>query len=74
MGKYCLSVLERQGLPAGGNTPVCTSPPALASSNRSRLLAAAQTVGLLPTHCAPAMDSPVIQAAYVQSAYAYVEV
>lgn len=31
-------------------------------------------MGLLPTHCPPAMDSAAIQAAYVQSAFAYIEV
>ncbi len=33
-----------------------------------------QTVGLLPTHCIAAMDSAAIQAAYVQSAFGYIEV
>jgi hypothetical protein len=33
-----------------------------------------QTVGLLPTHCPPAMDSAAIQAAYVQSGFAYMDV
>ncbi|EFN51722.1 hypothetical protein CHLNCDRAFT_139890 [Chlorella variabilis] len=32
-----------------------------------------QSMGLLPTHCPPAMDSAAIQAAYVQSAFAYIE-
>ena len=34
----------------------------------------AQTVGLLPTHCPPAMDSPALAAAYAQSGFAYIEV
>ncbi len=33
-----------------------------------------QTVGLLPTNCPPAMDSPALQAAYAQSMFAYVDV
>ena len=33
-----------------------------------------QTVGLRPTHCPPAMDSAAIQAAYVQSGFAYIDV
>lgn len=33
-----------------------------------------QTVGLLPTHCPQAMDSAAIQAAYAQSAFAYIDV
>lgn len=33
-----------------------------------------QTVGLLPTNCPPAMDSPALQAAYSQSIFAYVDV
>lgn len=32
-----------------------------------------QTVGLLPTHCPPAMDSPALQAAYAQSLFAYID-
>ena len=33
-----------------------------------------QTVGLLPTHCPPAMDSPALAAAYAQSGFAYIDV
>jgi len=38
------------------------------------LCACVQTVGLLPTHCPPAMDSPTLQAAFAQSVFAYIEV
>ncbi|PRW59064.1 HASTY 1-like isoform X1 isoform B [Chlorella sorokiniana] len=32
-----------------------------------------QTVGLLPTHCPPVMDSPALAAAYAQSGFAYID-
>lgn len=35
---------------------------------------APQTVGLLPTHCPPALDSPALAAAYAQSGFAYMDV
>lgn len=35
---------------------------------------APQTVGLLPTHCPPALDSPALVAAYAQSGFAYMDV
>ncbi|KAL4423234.1 hypothetical protein ABPG77_000026 [Micractinium sp. CCAP 211/92] len=50
-----------------------TSPASLRAWLRHMREFTYQTVGLLPTNCPPAMDSPALQAAYSQSIFAYVD-
>ncbi|PSC73686.1 HASTY 1 [Micractinium conductrix] len=50
-----------------------TTPAALRAWLRHMREFTYQTVGLLPIACPPAMDSPTLQAAFVQSAFAYLD-
>lgn len=69
-GQACFSTAVSLGAGRLGLQP----PTATCAASPPLLVLPPQTVGLLPTHCPPAMDSPTLQAAHAQSAYAYVDV